>query len=79
MSKEIELGITVSEVYLTVSGTYHPEEPTEWYDGNMSGHPGYGAEFELASVKVEDVEIIDIISDSIYDEIIEKVIENQQN
>lgn len=79
MSKEIELGITVSEVYLIVSGTYHPEEPTEWYDGNMSGHPGYAAEFELASVKVEDVEIIDIISDEIYDEIIDKIIENQQS
>ena len=79
MSKEIELGITVSEVYLIVSGTYHPEEPTEWYDSNMSGHPGYGAEFELASVKVEDVEIIDLISDDIYDSIIEMVIENQQN
>jgi hypothetical protein len=79
MSKEIEIGIIVGGTYLTVSGTYHPEEPTEWYDGNMSGHPGYAAEFELASVKVEDVEIIDIISDEIYDEIIDKVIENQQN
>jgi hypothetical protein len=79
MSKEIELGITVSEIYLIVSGTYHPEEPTEWYDGNMSGHPGSYAEFELASVKVEDVEIIDLISDQIYDEIIDKVIENQQS
>ena len=78
MSKEIELGITVSEIYLIVSGTYHPEEPTEWYDDNMTGHPGYGAEFELTSVKVEDVEIIDLISDQIYDEIIDKVIENQQ-
>jgi len=77
MSKEIELGITVSEVYLIVSGTYHPEEPTEWYDGNMSGHPGYGAEFELASVKVEDVEIIELISDEVYELIIEKVIEQQ--
>jgi hypothetical protein len=79
MSKEIELGITVGGTYLTVSGTYHPEEPTEWYDGNMSGHPGYGAEFELASVQVDGTEIIDLISDAIYDEIIEKVIENQQN
>jgi len=78
MSKEIELGITVSEVYLTVSGTYHPEEPREMYDGNMEGYPGYAAEFELQSVKVEDVEIIDLISDSIYDEIIERVIENQR-
>jgi hypothetical protein len=35
MSKEIELGITVGGTYLTVSGTYHPEEPTEWYDGKV--------------------------------------------
>jgi hypothetical protein len=77
MSKEIELGITVSEIYLIVSGTYHPEEPTEWYDGNMTGYPGSYAEFELASVKVEDVEIIDLISDQIYDEIINEIIQQQ--
>ena len=79
MSKEIELGITVGGVYVTVSGTYHPEEPTEWYDGNMTGYPGSYAEFELESVQVDGTEIIDIISDEIYDEIIDKVIENQQN
>ena len=79
MSKEIELGITVGGVYVTVSGTYHPEEPTEWYDGNMTGYPGSYAEFELASVQVDGTEIIDIISDEIYDEIIDKVIENQQS
>jgi hypothetical protein len=77
MSKEIKLGITVSEIYLIVSGTYHPEEPTEWYDGNMTGYPGSYAEFELASVKVEDVEIIDLISDQIYDEIINEIIQQQ--
>jgi hypothetical protein len=79
MSKEIELGITVSEVYLTVSGTYHPEEPEERYDNNMEGYPGSYAEFELQSVKIEDVEIIDIISDSIFDSIVEIVIENQKD
>ena len=61
MSKEIELGITVGGVYVTVSGTYHPEEPTEWYDGNMTGYPGSYAEFELASVQIDGTEIIDII------------------
>jgi len=79
MSKEIELGITVSEVYLTVSGTYYPEEPEERYDNNMSGTPISYAEFELTSVKIEDVEIIDIISDSIFDSIVEMVIENQKD
>lgn len=79
MSKKIEVGITIEETYLTASGTYHPEEPTEWFDDNLSGHPGYGAEFELESVKAGDVEIIELISNSIYDEIIDKVLENQKS
>jgi hypothetical protein len=79
MSKEIELGITVGGVYLTVSGTYYPEEPAEMYDDNMEGYPGSYAEFELESVQVDGTEIIDIISDAIFDEIVEKVIENQKD
>ena len=79
MSKEIELGITVGGVYITVSGTYHPEEPAEMYDDNMEGYPGSYAEFELQSVQVDGTEIIDLISDDIFDEIVEKVIEHQQN
>lgn len=79
MSKEIELGITIGGVYLTVSGTYHEEEPREMYDDNMEGYPGCEAEFELQSVQVDGTEIIDLISDAIYDEIIEKVIENQKD
>ena len=77
MSKEIELGITVGGVYITVSGTYHPEEPREMYDGNMEGYPGSYAEFELESVQVDGTEIIDLISNAIYDEIIEKVLEDK--
>ena len=79
MSKEIEIGITVGGVYLTVSGTYHEEEPREMYDGNIEGYPGYPAEFELQSVQIDGNEIIDLISNAIYDEIIEKVIENQKD
>lgn len=79
MSKEIELGITVGGTYLTVSGTYHPEEPEERYDGNMEGYPGSYAEFELESVQVDGTEIIELISNAIYDEIIDKVLENQKD
>jgi hypothetical protein len=78
MSKEIELGIRIQNIYLEVSGTYHPEEPAEMYDDNMEGYPGYDAEFELSSVQVDGNEIIDLISDAIHDEIIERVIENQK-
>ena len=76
---EIELGLTVNDVYLTVSGDYYPEEPSQMYDGNMEGYPGCAAEFELQSVQVNGTEIIEIISDEVHEEIIDKVIENQQN
>lgn len=79
MSKEIELGIRIQNIYLEVSGIYHPEEPGERYDGNMTGTPMSYAEFELESVHLEGIDIIDLISDAVYDEIIEKVIENQKD
>jgi hypothetical protein len=78
MSKEIEVGVTIYDVYLTVSGYYHPEEPEEMYDDNMEGYPGCNAEFELQSIMLEGIVITDIISDEVYNMIIDKVIENQQ-
>jgi hypothetical protein len=78
MSKIMEIGLTVGGVYLTVSGYYSPEEPMVMYDGNMEGYPGCDADFELESVQIDGNDIIDLISDAIYDEIIERVIENQK-
>jgi hypothetical protein len=77
--KKVTLGLTISDIYLEVTGYYYPEEPTEWYDDNMSGHPGSYADFEIQSVKVEGIDILAIISDEVYDEITNKVIENQQS
>jgi hypothetical protein len=77
--KKVTLGLTISDVYLEVTGYYYPEEPTEWYDDNMSGHPGSYADFEIQSVKVEGINITELISDEVYDEITNKVIENQQS
>jgi hypothetical protein len=76
--KKVTLGLTISDVYLEVTGYYYPEEPTEWYDDNMSGHPGSYADFEIQSVKVEGINITELLSDEVYELIIEKVIENQQ-
>jgi hypothetical protein len=76
MSKEIEVGISVGGTYLTVSGYYYPEEDPIMYDSNMEGCPGCAAEFELQSVQIDGKEIIDLISDAIFDEIVETVINN---
>jgi hypothetical protein len=75
--KKLTLGLTIYDVYLEVTGYYYPEEPTEWYDDNMSGNPGYRADFEIESVKIEGIVITNLLSDEVYEEIITKVIEQQ--
>jgi hypothetical protein len=45
----------------------------------MEGYPGSGAEFDLQSVEVEGVNIIELLSDHVIELIREKVIENQEN
>ena len=75
--KKLTLTLFIYDVYLEVTGYYYPEEPTEWYDDNMSGNPGYRADFEIESVKVEGIDITKLLSDEVYEEIITKVIEQQ--
>ena len=76
MSKRIEIELTVGGVNLTVSGYYFPEEPMVMYDDNMEGYPGCDADFQLESAQIDGKEIINLISDEIYEEIIEKAIEH---
>jgi hypothetical protein len=75
--KKLTLTLFIYDVYLEVSGYYYPEEPTEWYDDNLSGNPGYRADFEIQSVKVEGIDITKLLSDEVYELIINKVIEQQ--
>jgi hypothetical protein len=77
MHKLIELEVTVHDVTMDVSGYYTPEEPRVWYDGNMEGYPGAAAEFEIETVELEGIEISQIISDEVYEKIIEQVIKKQ--
>lgn len=77
MHKDIETEIDIDDIKLEITGTYYPEEPMVRYDDNMEGYPGAPAEFEIESVKLLGVDIIDILSDEVYEKIIEKVIENQ--
>jgi len=49
------------------------------YDNNMEGYPGSSPEFDLESVEVEGVNIIELLSDHVIKLIKEQVIENQEN
>ena len=77
--KEIEIGVTIYDVYLDVSGYYSPPEPMVMYYPDGSGHPGCAAEFEIISVSLNGTRITDLISDDVYNEIIEKAIDNIEN
>jgi hypothetical protein len=43
----------------------------------MEGYPGAAAEFEIETIELEGIEISQIISDEVYEKIIEQVIEKQ--
>lgn len=77
MFRSITVDVNIYDVTLTVSGDYEPEEPRVWYDGNMEGYPGAAAEFDLESVEVEGVNIIELLSDHVIKLIKEQVIEKQ--
>ena len=77
--KEVEIGVTIYDVYLDVSGYYSPPEPMVMYYPDGSGYPGCSAEFEISSVKLEGIVITDLLSDEVYQLIIEKSIENHEN
>ena len=77
--KEVEIGITIYDVYLDVSGYYSPPEPMVMYYADGSGYPGCSAEFEIISVSLNGTRITDLISDDVYNEIIEKAIDNIEN
>jgi hypothetical protein len=79
MFKTITVDVNIYDVTLTVSGDYEPEEPRELYDSNMEGYPGAGAEFDLETVEVEGVNIIELLSNHVIKLIKEQVIENQEN
>lgn len=77
MFRNITLDVNIYDVTLTVSGDYEPEEPRVWYDGNMEGYPGAAAEFDLETVELEGVNIIELLSDHVIKLIKEQVIEKQ--
>ena len=77
--KEVEIGVTIYDVRLEVSGYYSPAEPMVMYYPDGSGYPGCSAEFEIISVSLNGTRITDLISDDVYNEIIEKAIDNIEN
>jgi hypothetical protein len=78
MYKKITTEVNVHDVRLEVTGYYCPAEPMVMYDGNMEGYPGSAADFEIESVELEGIVITELLSDEVYDLIIDQVIENQE-
>ena len=77
--KEIETEVCIYDVLLDVCGYYSPPEAMVMYYPDGSGHPGCSSEFEIISVSLNGTRITDLISDDVYNEIIEKAIDNIEN
>jgi hypothetical protein len=79
MHKRIETEVNIFDVKLDVTGNYHPPEPVVYYDNNMEGYPGSPAEFEIKSVEIGGILITELLSNRVYELIVEQVIEKQQS
>jgi hypothetical protein len=76
MQQEYE--IEYNGVTLVVKGDYTPEEKEVMYYSDMSGHPGSPAEFCAQEIYASDsnVNIIDLLSEEVVEEIELKCLEN---
>lgn len=79
MCRSITVDVNIYDVTLTVSGDYEPGEDMVMYDDNMEGYPGSSPEFDLETVEIEGINIIDLLNDRVIELIKEQVIENQEN
>jgi len=73
--KKINIDLEIQDVSLTVIGAYYREEPMTMYDHNLEGDPGYPAYCNVYAVIVGDYDITSLISENIFFEIQEKILE----
>ena len=73
----LKIDLEAEGIPLTVEGYYSPEEPMAMYYTDGSGYPGCPAEFDISAVKLQgtDVDIFDLLSENIIQEIEEKAIQ----
>ena len=73
----LKIDLEAEGIPLTVEGYYIPGEPMAMYYTDGSGYPGYPAEFDISAVKLQgtDVDIFDLLSENIIEEIEEKAIQ----
>lgn len=76
---KIETEVCIYDVLLDVCGHYSPEEPMVMYYPDGSGYPGCSAEFKIESIKLEGINIHELLSKHVIELIIEEVIDNQLN
>tara|TARA_R110002020_G_scaffold190290_1_gene389783 strand:+ start:5720 stop:5959 length:240 start_codon:yes stop_codon:yes gene_type:complete len=69
MSKTKTIELQVDDVWLDIEYDYTEEEPEITYYSDGSGHPGSPAKVDIYKVKAGGVDISEIISDYVYEEI----------
>ena len=69
MSKTKTIELQVDDVWLDVEYDYTEEEPEVTYYSDGSGHPGSPAKVDVYKVKAGGVDISDIISDYVFEEV----------
>lgn len=55
--------ITYKDLLLEIEGTYTEAEDRVMYYGDLDGHPGSPASFDINAIFVQDVDIFELLSE----------------
>ena len=71
MSEKMTVEVVYHGLLLTVEGEYSPATPDVWYLRNGDpGYPGDPADFDIHSIKCDDIDMTEFFDDTIYEEIV---------
>lgn len=67
--------IEFQDIPLIVKGYHEQAEEEILYYGDLGGHPGSSASLDIRKVLVEDVDIYNLLSESVLDLITQQILE----
>lgn len=78
-NRQMNIELVINNVVLDIEYDYNYAEEPVYYDNNLEGNPGSPASVDIYNVYAEETDITDIISDRVFDQIEEEILNYHGN
>jgi hypothetical protein len=73
-----QTSIEYDKITFDIEYDFYPSERQVSYYEDMSGYPGSPAEVEINSIKIGEFEVYDVLHENVIEDLIEKIIEQEE-